>query len=36
MPMHPTGKPAAAPIVALSVFPAGDRSVRHHTGIVAL
>lgn len=29
MPLHPTGKTAAAPIVALAVSPAGERSVLH-------
>ncbi|MFW5803326.1 MAG: hypothetical protein ACOCWJ_05350, partial [Verrucomicrobiota bacterium] len=29
MPMHPTGKTAAAPIVALAVPAADERNVRH-------
>ena len=28
MPLHPTGKTAAAPVVALAVHPAGERSVK--------
>ena len=33
MPLHPTGKTSAAPIVALAVPPAGERNVRRRASL---